>query len=193
MSSRPRSTVIRLDAYRRRKVPSMDRTLDEVLGRAPIGFLHLDSALHCLKINPWLAAAYGVAVDDAIGRPLRSFAPTVAAAVAEDAKSLLEGGSAVRMVVPVECAGETAFYQHHFMPVPGPEGRVRGIDIFVCNVDAPARVHEQRRSNEFRAREGAKRMPRRSAPLVVPQPAPASTDSAPRDACLLSGTKTPVA
>src|SRR5690606_14190489 len=118
MSSKPRSTVTRLDAYRRRaQIVPMDRTLDEVLGRAPIGFLYLDHALRCVKINPWLGAAYGVGTDDALGRPFRSLVPGVAAVVEEDLTRLLDGGSPVRIILPVEHAGERTYYQHHFAPI----------------------------------------------------------------------------
>jgi PAS domain-containing protein len=159
MSSDPKATITRLDAYRRRPaVRPMDRSLDDVLNRAPIGFLYLDHALRCSKINAWLAAAYGVAVDEAVGRPFREFAPTVAAAAAEELNRLLDDGSPVRIILKVERSGEKTYYQHHFAPVPGPDGRVRGIDVFVCNVDGPMRAQEQLRLLDGRARESAKRV-----------------------------------
>ena len=133
-------------------------------------------------------------MDDAVGRRLQDLAPSVAAAMADDTKRLLEGGSAVRMVVPVECTRGTAFYQHHFVPVPGAEGTIRGIDVFVCNVDAPARIQEQRRPNTLRARKSAKQAPGQAASLAVSAVSASSlASSAPHGVCLVSGTKTPVA
>jgi len=159
MSSKRKSTVVRLDAYRRpAPVEPMDRNLDDVLRKAPIGFLYLDRALRCVKINPWLAAVYGVAPDAAPGRRLADLVPAVATTVAEDLERLLAGGSPVRRVVLIEQAGERHAFQHHFTPVYRPDGRVRGIDVFVCSVDRPAGSKAFHRSHESAAREGAKRM-----------------------------------
>lgn len=164
MSSKPRSTVTRLDAYRRRRaVPPMDRSFDDVMGRAPIGFMHLDRALRCVHINAWLAAAYGIAVDDAVGRPFRQIIPGRTAEIEHDLERLLDGGTALRLILRIERAGETAYYQHHFAPAVGDGGRVRGIDVFVCDVDGPMRAKEQLRMLDGRARLGAKRIPSRSS------------------------------
>lgn len=160
MGSKPRSTVTRLDAYRRRRtVRPMDRSFDDVIGRAPIGFLHLDAALRCTHLNAWLAAAYGIVVEDALGRPFRQIVPTCAAEVDRDLERLLDGGTALRLILKIERAGEKRFYQHHFTPVIAEGGQVRGIDVFVCNIDGPMRAQEQLRLLDGRAREGAKRMP----------------------------------
>lgn len=164
MSSKSKSTVTRLDAYRRRRaVRPMDRSFDDVIGRAPIGFLHLDAALRCAHLNAWLAAAYGISVDDALGLPFRQILPARAAEVDHDLARLLDGGSAVRLILKIERAGEKTYYQHHFSPVMIDRGRARGIDVFVCNVDGPMRAQEQLRLLDGRAREGAKRMPPRRA------------------------------
>lgn len=164
MSSKPRSTVTRLDAYRRRAAPPelpepLDRSLDDVLRKAPIGFLHLDLGLRCVKINPWLAAAYGVALDAASGRALADLVPAVAAVVAEDLGRVVESGSPVRRVLPIERTGERHYFQHHFAPVYRPDGRLCGIDVFVCSVDRPAGARKAQRSHESPAREGTKRIP----------------------------------
>lgn len=163
MSSKPRSTVTRLDAYRRRRtVRPMDRSFDDVIGRAPIGFLHLDSALRCTHINGWLAAAYGIAVEDALGRPFWQILPARAGELEHELERLLDGGSALRLILKIERAGEKTFYQHHFTPVPADGSRACGIDVFVCNVDGPMRAQEQLRLLD-RGREGGKRMPSRRA------------------------------
>jgi PAS domain-containing protein len=160
MDSKPRSKVTRLDAYRRRRtVRPMDRSFDDVICRAPIGFLHLDSTLRCTHLNPWLAAAYGIAVEDALGRPFRQIVPTCAAELDHDLERLLDGGTALRLILKIERAGEKTYYQHHFAPVVADRGRVRGIDVFVCNIDGPMRAQEQLRLLDGRAREGAKRVP----------------------------------
>ncbi|HEX6996206.1 MAG TPA: PAS domain-containing protein [Gammaproteobacteria bacterium] len=162
MSSKPRSNVTRLDVYRRRRtVAPMDRSFDDVIGRAPIGFMHLDGALRCAHINAWLAAAYGIAVDDALGRPFRQLVPGRTAEIEHDLERLLDGGSALRLILKIERAGEKAYYQHHFAPAVGDGGRVRGIDVFVCNVDGPMRAHRHLRMLDACAREGAKRIPSR--------------------------------
>lgn len=162
MSSKPRPPVTRLDAYRRRRhMRPMDRSFDDVIGRAPIGFLHLDAAMRCAHINAWLAAAYGIAVEDALGRPLHQVLPAHTAEVGRDLERLLDGGTALRLILKVQRAGETAFYQHHFAPVVGEGGQVSGIDVFVCNIDGPMRAQEQLRLLDERTREGAKRMPSR--------------------------------
>ena len=164
MSSKPRSNVTRLDAYRRRRlVAPMDRSFDDVIGRAPIGFMHLDGALRCVHINAWLAAAYGTAVDDALGRPFRQILPGSTAEIEHDLERLLDGGTAFRLILRIERAGERAYYQHHFAPAVGAGGRVRGVDVFVCNVDGPMRAREQLRTLDGRARVGAKRVPSRRA------------------------------
>lgn len=179
MSSKPKSTVVRLDAYRRpAAVEPMDRSLDDVLRKAPIGFVYLDRGLRCVKINPWLAAAYGVAPEAATGRRLADLAPSVSAAVAEDLERLLEGGSPLRRVLLVEQAGERRAFQHHFAPVYRPDGRVRGIDVFVCSVERPAGVKSFQRPQEGPARENAKRM---QSKLVRPGQ-PRAAGLAPSDA-----------
>src|SRR5690606_18889433 len=100
--------------YRRRRiVRPMDRSFDDVIGRAPIGFMHLDAALRCIHINGWLAAAYGIAVDDALGRAFREVLPARAAELDHDLERLLDGGSALRLILKVERAGEKTYYQHH--------------------------------------------------------------------------------
>ena len=170
MSSKPRSNVTRLDAYRRRRlVVPMDRSFDDVIGRAPIGFMHLDATLRCTHINAWLAAAYGIAVDDALGLTFRQIVPTRTAEVDRDLEWLRDGGTGLRLILKIERAGEHTYYQHHFAPVLGDNGRGRGIDVFVCNVDGPMRAQEQLRLLDGRAREGAKRIPsRKSAPGESP-------------------------
>jgi len=164
MSSKPRSNVTRLDAYRRRRlVVPMDRSFDDVIGPAPIGFMHLDGALRCVHINAWLAAAYGIAADDALGRPFRQVVPGRTSDIEHDLERLLDGGTALRLILKIERAGERAYYQHHFATAVGDGGRVRGIDVFVCNVDGPMRAQEQLRMLDGRSRLAAKRMPSRRA------------------------------
>ena len=137
----------------------MDRNLDDVLRKAPIGFLYLDRALRCVKINPWLAVAYGISVDAAPGRLLADLVPAVAGAVAEDLECVVDSGSPVRRIVPVEQAGERHYFQHHFAPVYRPDGRLSGIDVFVCSVDRPPTHKKGPRPHEAPARDGAKRIP----------------------------------
>src|SRR5690606_4670192 len=128
MGSKHRSKVTRLDAYRRRRaVRPMDRSFDDVIGRAPIGFMHLDGGLRCTHINAWLAAAYGIAVEDALGRPFREILPARAVELDRDLERLLDGGSALRLILRIERAGEKTYYQHHVAPVTADGGRVRGI------------------------------------------------------------------
>ena len=162
MSSKPTSKVTRLDAYRRRRaVRPMDRSFDDVIGRAPIGFMHLDRALRCTHINAWLAAAYGLAVDDALGRPFREIVLARTAELDHELERLLGGGTALRLILKIDRAGEKAYYQHHFAPAVGDGGRVTGIDVFVCNVDGPMRAQEQLRMRDGRGRQEPKRMPSR--------------------------------
>jgi hypothetical protein len=99
-------------------------------------------------------------VDDALGRPFRDILPARAPELDRDLERLLDGGSALRLILKIERAGEKTYYQHHFAPVTAEGGGVRGIDVFVCNVDGPMRAQEQRRL-DGRAREGAKRVPSR--------------------------------
>ena len=162
MSSKPTSKVTRLDAYRRRRaVRPMDRSFDDVIGRAPIGFMHLDLSLRCTHINAWLAAAYGFAVEDALGRPFRQIVPARTAELDHELERLLGGGTALRLILKIERAGEKAYYQHHFAPAVGDGGRVSGIDVFVCNVDGPMRAQEQLRMLDSRGRKDPKRIPSR--------------------------------
>src|SRR5690606_15339972 len=102
--------------------------------------------------------------------PLHQILPSLVSEVDHDFERLLGGGTAVRLILQVERAGEKTYYQHHFAPVTA-QGEVRGVDVFVCNVDGPMRAQAQLRLPEGRAREGAKRMPSRRGLTETKTPA----------------------
>jgi PAS domain S-box-containing protein len=131
--------------------------IEALIGRAPMGFFQIDRDLRFVYVNEWIAAAHGVSAADHVGRRQRDVVPQIAAAVEDDLRKVLETGDVVeKQTLLTETAahpGVKRYYQHTFSAARSPDGRIVGVNCFVCDVDELARAQERLSASEARSQE----------------------------------------
>lgn len=139
-----------------RQIADQLQELEALYNMAPIGLGMLDDQLRFERINPRLAEMNGFSVAQHLGRTVWDLVPDLKVTAEPFLLGVLGSGRPVR---DVELSGETAaapgrqrYWIEHFYPLPGAEGRTRGIGI-ICEEVTDRRLAERRlRESEERLR-----------------------------------------
>jgi PAS domain S-box-containing protein len=128
----------RLDAERaERRAGETVALLDTLLARAPAGFAFIDTELRYVRVNDALAAIYGRAADDVVGRLVQEVIPGLPQ-VADALRGVIATGRPVTdLEVSGEAPGGPGLERHwlaSYYPVRGAGSDVMGVGVVVVEI-----------------------------------------------------------
>jgi PAS domain S-box-containing protein len=151
---------INLDVTERKRGEEAQRTqlaqIEAIYQSAPVGLCLLDTDLRYVRINERLAAMNGVSVEEHLGRTIREVVPHLA----EGSQELLRKVTATgQPVLNVELQGVTTseqgvvrFWVTNWVPLKGPDGRIRAINVLVEEITERKALHQALAASEAKYR-----------------------------------------